>query len=242
MSKVPSGGFEDNFGNSATNGAEESGDAPQRRGGRRTATLAPPAAPTVAVSQDTAAAIVEAAARCFARWGIARTRVEDIASEVGIARPHIYRHFASKDAIIHGVVLRQIRRHHRRLAERFPHRGPASELIVGSLLSGIRDTADNPETAFLVDSEASSLTARSLTTSPEVLAELRTHWIPLLQYARERGELRDELDLEKAARWLVFVQFSYLALPEMVSSPADLAAELRAFVLPALLAEPRGGS
>ena len=67
-------------------------------------------------------------------------------------------------------------------------------------------------------------------------------WIPLLEYARERGELRDDLDVEKAAGWLAFVQFSYLALPEMVSSPADLEAELRAFVLPALLTEPRRGS
>jgi AcrR family transcriptional regulator len=217
-------------------------EAPQPRGKRRTATLTPLSTPALTVSEDPAAAIVDAAARCFARWGIARTRVEDIASEVGIARPHIYRHFASKDAIIHAVVLRQIRQHHRRLAERFPHRGPASDLIIGSLLSGIRETADDPETAFLVDAEGSNLTARSLTTSPEVLAELRMHWIPLLEYARERGELRDDLDVEKAARWLAFVQFSYLALPEMVSSPADLEAELRAFVLPALLAEPCRGS
>ena len=115
------------------------------------------------------------------------------------------------------------------------------DLIIGSLLSGIRETADDL-TAFLVDAEASNLTARSLTTSPEVLAELRVHWIPLLEYARGRGELRDDLDVEKASRWLAFVQFSYLALPEMVSSPADLKAELRAFVLPALLAESRRGS
>ncbi len=217
-------------------------EAPQPRGKRRTATLTPLPTPALTVSQDPAAAIVDAAAQCFARWGIARTRVEDIAAEVGLARPHIYRHFASKDAIIHAVVLRQIRQHHRRLAERFPHRGPASDLIIGSLLSGIRETADDPETAFLVDAEGSNLTARSLTTSPEVLAELGMHWIPLLEYARERGELRDNLDVEKAARWLAFVQFSYLALPEMVSSPADLEAELRAFVLPALLAEPCRGS
>src|SRR3546814_12924134 len=51
--------------------------------------------------ESPADAIVDAAARCFQRWGIARTRIEDIASEVGIVRPHIYRHFESKEAIVH---------------------------------------------------------------------------------------------------------------------------------------------
>lgn len=152
-----------------------------------------------------------------------------------MVRPHIYRHFASKDAIIHAVVLRQIRRHHRRLAERFPLQGPSAELIIGSLLSGIADAPADPDMRFLVGSDASQLTARALTTSPDVLAELRTHWIPMLEYARDRGELRCETDISKAARWLVFVQFSYLALPEMVGTADELEHELRAFVLPAIL-------
>src|SRR5438445_623657 len=121
---------------------------------RHTATLATSAPPDPEVARDPAAAIVDAAARCFARWGIPRTRVEDIAIEVGIARPHIYRHFASKDAIVHAVVLRQIRHHHRRLSERFPHQGPAADLIIGSLLTGVHETAGDPDMEFLVGSEA----------------------------------------------------------------------------------------
>lgn len=200
---------------------------------RRDATLSRSAEPDAAVVANPAAAIVDAAARCFARWGIPRTRVEDIAAEVGIARPHIYRHFASKDAIVHAVVLREIRLHHDRLADRFPLEGPASELIIGSLLSGIRDAAGDPDTAFLT--ESAHVTARSLTSSPEVTAELRNHWIPLLEYAKRRKELRRGIDIDAAARWLVFVQFSYLALPEMVPAAEALEHELRAFVLPCLL-------
>ncbi len=207
--------------------------APPAAPRRRDATLTPAAETDPAVTADPAGAIVDAAARCFARWGIPRTRVEDIATEVGIARPHIYRHFASKDAIVHAVVLREIRLHHDRLAERFPLEGPAADLILGSLLSGIRETADDPDIAFLV--EAPDVTARSLTSSPEVMAELRTHWIPVLEYAKSRRELRRGIDIEDAARWLVFVQFSYLALPDMVTSTEALERDLRAFVLPALL-------
>lgn len=117
------------------------------------------------------------------------------------------------------MVLREIRHHHQRLAERFPHHGPAAKLILGSLLSGIQDAARDPDMHFLVGEDAAHVTARSLTSSPEVLDELRRHWTPLLEYARTRGELREGLDIAEAARWLVFVQFSYSALPEMV--PAD---------------------
>src|SRR5882757_3954329 len=156
---------------------------PTTAAGRHSATLTPAFAPSREVAADPAAAIVDAAARCFARWGIPRTRVEDIAAEVGIARPHIYRHFASKDAIVHAVVLREIRHHHRRLAKKFPHRGCAADLIVGSLLSGIYDAARDPDMQFLVGDDAAHLTARALTSSPEIVEELRAHWIPLLEYA-----------------------------------------------------------
>lgn len=206
------------------------------RSRRHTARLTQSPAPDPAVTDDPAAAIVEAAVRCFDRWGIPRTRVEDIAVEVGIARPHIYRYFASKDAIVHAVVMRQIRRHHRRLAERFPLEGPSAELIIGSLVSGILDTASDPEMDFLIRPGSSHVTAQSLTSSPDVLAELRTHWTPLLEYARDRGELRPGVEIAAAARWLVFLQFSYLALPDLVPPPAELEAELKAFVLPALIA------
>lgn len=202
---------------------------------RQTATLSETTHSATKLIPDPPAAIIAAAARCFARWGIQRTRVEDIAVEVGIARPHIYRYFASKDAIVHAVVLREIRHHHRRLAERFPHNGPAADLIIGSLVSGIRDTANDPDLPFLVGGDAANVTARSLTSSPEVLSELRTHWVPLLEYARGRGELREGLNLDKAARFLVHIQLSYLALPEMAPPPTELEDDLRLFILPALI-------
>jgi AcrR family transcriptional regulator len=201
---------------------------------RRTATLE--AAPRrrkpipAAEAQD---AIVEAAAECFARLGIERTRIEDIAQRAGIARPNVYRHFAGKDAIVHAVALREIDRQHQRLAKRFTHDGPAAELIIGSLVSGIRDAAF--DTRSLTRSESAHITARGLASSPEILEAVTSYWEPLLEYARERGELREDVEIQAAARWLLFVQFSYLAIPELVPDGDQLEANLRSFVLPSLL-------
>ena len=77
------------------------------------------------------------------------------------------------------------------------------------------------------------MTAQSLASSPEVVEALRAHWRPVLAHARARGELRASVDIDEAATWLVFVQFSILAFDRQESAEA----ELRAFVLPALLAD-----
>jgi len=49
--------------------------------------------------------IAEAAVRVFARYGIKRTTMADIAEEAGVARQTLYNVFANKDEVIHGAVL-----------------------------------------------------------------------------------------------------------------------------------------
>jgi len=183
--------------------------------------------------KDLPEVILGAAISCFERWGIQRTRVEDIAREADVPRPHIYRHYASKDAIVHAVILRAIERHHERLAKRLPIAGPSADLILATLVSGVLDAADEVQALTRVDS--AHVTARSLAESPEIMATLQGHWQAVLEHAREREELREHVEIEAATRWLVFVQLSYLAL----GSPPkrQLEQEMRAFVLPALLAD-----
>src|SRR3546814_4881979 len=78
-------------------------------------------------------------------------------------------------AIVHAVVLREIRHHHRRLGKRFPLRGPAEPLILGCLISGIFDAAKDSDTAFLVETDGASLTARMLASrSEEHTSELQS--------------------------------------------------------------------
>jgi AcrR family transcriptional regulator len=184
---------------------------------------------------DPSEAIVEAAARCFARWGVPRTRVEDIAKEAGFARPNIYRYYPSKDAIVLAVVVAQIRHHHRRLAERLPLDGPAADIVVPALVSGIVESGKDFYATGLVRPESANATAGHLATAPEVQVAVAEYWEPVLLYARDRGELRPEVDVSDAVRWITFVQFGYLAIPELTPDPAQLERDLRTFVVPALL-------
>lgn len=59
--------------------------------------------PDVAARRE---AILDAALACFARYGLRRTAMEDIAREAGVSRAAVYHHFGGKDALFVGLVER----------------------------------------------------------------------------------------------------------------------------------------
>ena len=61
-----------------------------------------PPAPSSPARQDedaTAAAVLDAAAACFARFGPRKTTMEDVARTAGCSRATVYAHFRGKDAL-----------------------------------------------------------------------------------------------------------------------------------------------
>lgn len=57
-------------------------------------------APVVSVADDTPARLRQAALRCIARWGLAKTGLGDIAKEAGCARQTVYNHYPDARAVI----------------------------------------------------------------------------------------------------------------------------------------------
>jgi len=183
--------------------------------------------------------IVEAAVRCFARWGVSRTRVDDIAAELGKQRPYLYRYFAGKEAIVAEVVVRSIRMNYAALRDRLPVEGSATDLVVSSFVQILRHANENEYTAALVADDSTHATAQALASLPEVLDAVRDYWEPILAHAVDTGELRAGVETDSACRWLVFLQFSYLALPELIPDADDaLVRQLREHVVPSLLVNP----
>jgi AcrR family transcriptional regulator len=55
-------------------------------------------------AERTTVVIIEAAARCFGRWGIAKSTVDDIARDAGLSRATVYRYFSGgKDELVGAV-------------------------------------------------------------------------------------------------------------------------------------------
>lgn len=195
------------------------------------------AAATVLAEPDRRDVIAGAASRCFARWGVARTRMEDIAKEAGIARPVLYRHYSSKEALLVEVMVRHIDRRRQDLHRRVRRRGRAAPLLVEALRSGIAGGGDDRAVSeSMLDDEVRHLTGRLVAGSDEVFSAMSAYWRPYLEYARDRGELRPGVDLDEAVRWLTFMVFHFLTVPETVPPPDDLPRYLRTFVVNALVA------
>jgi AcrR family transcriptional regulator len=89
------------------------------------------------------AEIVAAARRLFLRYGYARTSVEQVAAEAGVAPRTVFRHFPRKEDLVFHRHAEELGRFRRLLAEQPPER-PALDALVAALL-GLLQLEREPE-------------------------------------------------------------------------------------------------
>jgi AcrR family transcriptional regulator len=145
--------------------------------------------------------ILAAAERCIDRHGIRKTTMDDIASEGGLSRPSVYRHFADRDDLL----IELISRHGRALVDRahktISRQGSLADQIVESLLyiadHGRRDLL----TRYLIDPDGTSLGRRMIASgaSDMLRAEL---WDSYLDSALANNELPPGLPRSDIYLWI----------------------------------------
>jgi AcrR family transcriptional regulator len=108
-------------------------------------------------TDDARERILAAAERCIDRHGIRKTTMDDIASEVGLSRPSVYRYFADRDDLL----LELITRHGRALLDRahttLSRQGSLADQIIESLLYIADHGRRDPLTRYLIDPDGTSL-------------------------------------------------------------------------------------
>ncbi len=98
--------------------------------------------------------ILEAARDCFAQAGYSATSLNDIASEVGIRRPSLLHHFASKEALYEEVFEQLLSDWSSRLADSIIAPSQGLEKVEQVLDAGFGFFADNPAYVTLMRREA----------------------------------------------------------------------------------------
>jgi AcrR family transcriptional regulator len=78
------------------------------------------------------AAILRAAFECFARYGLRRTSMADIAKGAGMSRPALYLHYAGKDDIFNALVRIHFERSEKAVAQVLATPGPAAERLLAA--------------------------------------------------------------------------------------------------------------
>lgn len=191
---------------------------------------ASPSIQATAHEQQVRRQILRGARDCFVRLGITRTSMQDVARAAGVSRGTVYRYFEDREALVREFADWQNQRFRREANERLAHFEHIEEQLAEFavfMIEYMERGGAAPDRAVRVNSEIHALyTDRNSGSMFTGMIE----WIAeLLAVARERGQLRPDLDLRLAAEWVARLFTSLASIPG-VGFDTGKAEELRHFV------------
>ncbi|WP_280420445.1 TetR/AcrR family transcriptional regulator [Nocardia carnea] len=180
--------------------------------------------------------ILDAAQTTFLRFGVAKTTMDDVARTAGVSRPTIYRYFRDRDSLIAELIRMRARKLFVQSTEYVLQREHFHDQLLDGLIYLVDHGRKDPLIRLIVSPEHMDLAAAVVGTSRLASGLTLEMWGPILDRARERGELRHGIDNEKACEWLGLVKLILVGRLDF-DDPADPAhrAMLADYVLPAFL-------
>jgi AcrR family transcriptional regulator len=158
-----------------------------------------PTAPTT--TDDARERILAAAERCIDRHGIRKTTMDDVACEVGLSRPSVYRYFVDRDDLLIELITRHARALLDRARKSIARQGSLPDQIVESVLYTAEHARRDPLTRHIIEPDATSLGRRMIAsgTTEMMRAEM---WDPVLDAALANNELPPGLPRSDIHLWL----------------------------------------
>jgi AcrR family transcriptional regulator len=161
-----------------------------------------PSRPTAPTSADDARErILAAAERCIDRHGIRKTTMDDVASEVGLSRPNVYRYFADRDDLLIELITRHARALLDRARKSISRQGSLADQIVEAILNTADHSRRDPLTRHIIDPAATSLGKRMIASGTTEMCRAEM-WDPLLDAAVANNELPPGLPRSDIHLWL----------------------------------------
>jgi AcrR family transcriptional regulator len=192
--------------------------------------------PTAATSADDARErILAAAERCIDRHGIRKTTMDDVACEVGLSRPSVYRYFADRDDLLIELITRHARALLGRARKSISRQSSLPDQLVQLVLYTAEHGRRDPLTRHVIDPDGTSLGRRMIAsgTTEMMRAEM---WDPILDAALANNELPVGLARSDIHLWLGDV--TKMVMRGLEDGEADVRryrSILRRFVVPAFV-------
>jgi AcrR family transcriptional regulator len=180
------------------------------------------------------ARVYEAALRCFARWGVAKTTLDDVAREAGCSRATVYRVVpGGRDALVERVVQHEVARFFAGLHERLRREEALEDLVVAGIVYAGRFLSGHDALRFVLAHEPELILPRiSFARMREVLAAAAEAVAPhLAPHVGEEAAVR-------AGEWLARLVVSYTICPSPwvdICDEGSVRSLVRTFVLPGLV-------
>jgi len=193
-----------------------------------------PSRPTAPTSTDDARErILAAAERCIDRHGIRKTTMDDVACEVGLSRPSVYRYFTDRDDLLVELITGHARALLDRARKSISRQSDLPDQIVETVLYTADHGRRDPLTRHVIDPDGTSLGRRMIAsgTTEMMRAEI---WDPVLDVAVANNELPPGLPRSDIRLWLGNV--TLMVMRGLEDGEGDIGryrSILRRFVVPA---------
>jgi AcrR family transcriptional regulator len=154
-----------------------------------------------ASTDDARERILAAAERCIDRHGVRKTTMDDIACEVGLSRPSVYRYFTDRDDLLMELISRRGRALLDRAHKSISRQSSLTDQIVESVLYIADQARRDPITRHSIDPDGTSLGRRMIGSRASEM--LRAEWWdPYLDAAIANNELPPGLARSDIHLWL----------------------------------------
>lgn len=185
--------------------------------------------------------IVDATLRCVARWGLAKTTLDDVAREAGCGRATVYRLFpGGRDALLDAVVATETGRLFARLSAAAADRTGLEDVVVAIVVEASRSLSAHGALQFLLAHEPEAILPHLafhrmdtvLRTASEMAGPLLAPWLTPSPDGTPIAETA-----ARVAEWTARIVVSYLTSPAPgveLCDPDSVRRLVRLFVLPGL--------
>jgi AcrR family transcriptional regulator len=162
------------------------------------------------VPADVRERILEATFACVARYGLAKTTVEDAARAARLSRATVYRHFpGGREQLIAEVIAWEAARFFARLADAVAGAPTFPQLLEDALVFAHRAVEEHEVLQKMLQTEPELLTTQLTVGSGQLLELVRGFLLPYLSQV----QLRPGVDPTNAAGYLARMVLSHIGSP-----------------------------
>jgi AcrR family transcriptional regulator len=182
--------------------------------------------------------LIDAAYACVARWGLAKTTVEDVAREAGVSRATVYRAFpGGRDELLDATVAWATLDFFLRLYEQVRDAESLEEVMERGVRFAHRNVEEHEVLQRVMQTEPEKLLPPLTVESNRVRAAIADFLVPFLE---ARG-LAAGVEPAAAADFLARMALSYIAAPGRwdLDDPGQVAQLVRAELLAGVVADGR---
>lgn len=157
--------------------------------------------------------ILDAATRCYQERGISQTTMEDVASEAGIGRATLYRHFKNRDEVLTQLVLRDLAEIRSLLANGIKQQPTDADYLVEGAIIILRECPKRTIPMLLFGEESSNIINRLSLSEAEMVGFGEELLRPFYEKMQQQGKLRPHLTLPLLVEWVTRLVVSFLTTP-----------------------------